>query len=30
MSDFTGEPDYGEDVSDATEIESLGSMQDYE
>lgn len=30
MSDFTGDLDEGDDVSDATEVESLGSMNNYD
>lgn len=30
MSDFTGEFDDGDMVSDATEVESLGSMSNYD
>jgi hypothetical protein len=29
MSEYTGEMDDGDDVSDATEVESLGSMNNY-
>ena len=30
MSDFTGDFEEGDMVSDATELESLGSMNDYD